>query len=203
MPSYKYIAYSPALFGPKGGLVTFSRKPIQNSIYHTFSKRGYLFDISLIDIILQKGFLKVDTDGFKIINTHLTANFSSDWTNKNKYVQVQEIQISQLISVIRKIRQPLIIVGDYNFPDSSSLYNIFLDSVNGEDVYQKNSFATINSSIIPPMKHMLRIDYQIISPRHAMKAINSEKLFGEKVLLKKRYDFISDHFGLRVTYKTV
>jgi len=54
--------------------------------------------------MLHKGVLMTDLvfDGqpITILNTHLTANYSGNWSRTNRYARLQQIQLRRLAAVV-------------------------------------------------------------------------------------------------------
>src|SRR5437868_2071452 len=52
---YPFVQFSPSLIGPKGGLVTFSKYPLQKINYLSYSKKHIPIERVIFELIFQKG----------------------------------------------------------------------------------------------------------------------------------------------------
>ena len=192
--TFPYYSYSHSLVGPKGGLVTFSRLPLENYLYEPFTHAGYFFDISMVDIFFKKGILisKLKTENIYIFNTHFSANFLNDWETENKYIYLIKSQIKQLHNRLRHYNNKIcLIVGDFNIPKKSSLYPL-LKRNKLRDVFLDINRPTYLGDFIYSKKNNLQIDYIFTYGKARFKTLNKKYIFNKKI-------YISDHAGLKAT----
>lgn len=102
--SLPHSAYS--CIGPfvKGGLVTFSRWPIQSHRYIAYGRRGSRPRASLGQWLMPKGaFIAQLAAGPVIINTHLQHNPRGDWSRGSRYAQRERFELRRLANMIAAI----------------------------------------------------------------------------------------------------
>ncbi|MDO8460891.1 MAG: endonuclease/exonuclease/phosphatase family protein [bacterium] len=201
---FPYCIFVPSLIGPKGGLVTFSRFPLQLVSYKLFKKRGYIFDLSCIDIFLRKGmlFTKFSQTNLYVLNTHFSANFGNDWKTDNKYISVLKSQIDQLHRLLAAFspEDTCIIAGDFNIPKKSSLYTILKSNIL-MDVFGAIDKPTYIGNLMYHKNENLQIDYIFFYGKKQWNVVDKKQIFTEKVLLKNnKKAYLSDHIGLQATF---
>jgi endonuclease/exonuclease/phosphatase family metal-dependent hydrolase len=132
----RLTAYQPAVSRPfalwaTGGLVSFTRHPIEKSSYEVFTRRGEWWNIGAADRLLRKGFLiawlRAGDLEVIVVNTHLLANYDQDWSLGNRYVRHQEAELDQLAAAIDRLDRDalLIVAGDFNVPQDSPMFEGF------------------------------------------------------------------------------
>ena len=121
-------SYQKNVFAPMGGLLTASRQPFTRVEFLPFPNRGKLFSIGFADWALRKGVLlsELNLDGMRVIvlNTHIHANYTGQWSRESILARIQYDQVHYLAELAQA--QPLdafvIICGDFNFPRNTFLY---------------------------------------------------------------------------------
>ncbi len=82
---YPDAAYERFIHAPKGGLLTLANPTIHNYEFVLYDERGLWYTPALADWILHKGVLItrliVDDVPVILLNTHLTANYTGDWSS--------------------------------------------------------------------------------------------------------------------------
>jgi endonuclease/exonuclease/phosphatase family metal-dependent hydrolase len=134
LKAYPTQTFFPNRFAPKGGLFTASIAgcPIVESEFIPFPHRGAMLSIGFADWELHKGVLLADLEivGRRVIvmNTHLQANYFSDWRPSNSQTRIQIEQVKTLAEIARA--QPedawVFVCGDFNFPPQSPAYEAML-----------------------------------------------------------------------------
>lgn len=204
--NYPYVAYKKYIYGPRGGLVTFSKFPIESIEYENFHKRGSLFNSSFIAHVIKNGVLvcKLKNIPFYVLNVHATPNLDHDDSRNNrfiKYIQAQLTQIAELSKKILKSGNQLIIGGDFNVAKDSVPYHKFIESSGLRDIFARFDSPTQHQEYLPASKKVRRIDYVYSGTSGNPVVVESaDHLFTEKILLdnnKKRY--LSDHIGLKAS----
>lgn len=128
LPAYRPAVSNPFLIWSTGGLVSFSRHPVDRSTYEVFDKRGQWRNIGAADRLLRKGFLttwlRVDGRPVVVVNTHLLANYDQDWADGNRYVLHQQSELDQLARAIDALDRDAVVVvaGDFNVPPDSAMF---------------------------------------------------------------------------------
>lgn len=200
LTEYPYIAYKKYLYGPRGGLVIFSKTPLNDIEYFDFKKRGAYTNSSFVAHLIKNGVLscRIDNQPLYLLNTHLTPNLDFNWTEKNRfynYINAQLHQITELVKQIVSDGNKVIIAGDFNTSKDSMLYKRFLSNSNLIDVFAESDFPTLHQDYLAKNKAARRIDYIFLTDG---KVIKKDHLFTKRVILgngKLRY--LSDHIGLR------
>src|SRR4051794_33867273 len=130
--SYDASFFEPFLHAPKGGLLTLSRLPIQESEFTLFRERGLWYTPAIADWILHKGVLctclALGNLSVIVLNTHLTANYTANWSRQNRYARAEHKQLRHLAEIVRE-QSPealVIVAGDFNTPRGSWLYEEFI-----------------------------------------------------------------------------
>jgi endonuclease/exonuclease/phosphatase (EEP) superfamily protein YafD len=208
-PSYPYAQYEPYFHCPKGGLLTLSRIPIISKSFVPYGERGLWYTPMLLDRLFFKGMsitrLVWDHIPMVIINTHLLANFAGDWERHGMYARVEEKQLWQLAETVRS--QPadslIIVVGDFNIPRRSKLYDDFMAHSGLTDLLVGDTRPTLRLPLGTPSQLSLSIDYTLIRmpQAHSFK-VNCDLCFSSKYRLNnQRQGYLSDHHGieLRIT----
>ncbi len=201
LPSFSHVSYVSFFGSVRGGLVTFSKRPLQESkfipwAYHknspTLVKMRSLLKGTLISTdTMQKGV---------ILNTHLLANKDGDWSDSNRYHKIQQSQLSQLSNIVReelslgKSSYRVILSGDFNVAKDSSLYTGFVKYSGLQDTSPQNSSPTFHKEFLPQGRDAHQIDYIFVLPTETVTTTRllfvSEASIGEKKL------FLSDHMAL-------
>ena len=59
--------------------------------------------------------------GLCIVNTHPVANRDGDWSPANRFYPLHQAQLAALTRIVRGIRVPAVVCGDFNVDRGSSL----------------------------------------------------------------------------------
>ena len=204
--SYSYSVYEPYLHCPKGGLLTLSRLPITSKHFEPYEERGLWYTPMLMDKLLYKGMLitKLTWANIPIIivNTHVLANYVGDWERHGIYARVEERQLQQLAKTVR--RQPsdclIIVVGDFNIPRGSKLYQDFLANSGLADPLAGDTRPTLRTPPGVPSRYSLPIDYAFVRmPSTFSLKIDCDLCFSNKYQIDRwRQDYLSDHNGIEI-----
>ena len=203
---YPYLAYEPFLYAPKGGLLTFSRRPIADTRFTLYPQRGWWHTPSLADRLLHKGILMTQLvyadQPIMVLNTHLTANYDGDWSPSNRYARLEQIQLRELATVVNAIDEKtlVIIAGDFNIPRHSWLYDEFVAATGVVDPLNGNTRPTYQPVIALPHRYHQPIDHVFVRPpRDVAVTARAEWVFEDRMpLVTGRIGRISDHVGIRV-----
>ena len=206
--TYPSNAFAPFIHAPKGGLLTFSRLPIEQSHFTLYRERGRWYTPAIADWVLHKGVLatQVTLDGvpISVLNTHLNANYSGDWRRQNRYARYEWQQLQQLAEVIAE--QPpenlLIVAGDFNIPRGSWLYRDFLSLTGLIDPMARDKRPTFRPPRGIPARYAVPIDFTLVRPARLRNFHMAARLcFEEKVTVPgaRRQVYVSDHLGIELT----
>lgn len=208
LTKYPYVAFEPFVYGPRGGLVIFSKVPIENITYTNFRERGKLKDKALISSIIKNGILCTKIAGTKImiLNTYLTGDFDHKWTPDSPFAYIQESQLRQiadLLTLLKQVGNTVIIGGDFNAPKSSYLYEQFTHLAPVIDPFISYTDHTYHPEYLPSHVPPARLDYIFIpKPHPTLQIVTTEQLFTQKIQLQnKRYAHLSDHIALQLNLK--
>ena len=210
--SYPFAFYESYHHCPKGGLLTLSRLPFTSTSFEPYAERGLWYTPMLLDRLFFKGMsmtsLTWDDIPVVIINTHLLANFAGDWKRHGMYARVEEKQLRQLAQVVQTQSRDsiIIVVGDFNIPRGSGLYQDFLVHSGLTDLLAGNSRPTLRVPFGVPTRYPLAIDYVLIRvPDPYSLEIECDLCFSNMYSIdNKRKGYLSDHHGieLRMTVTT-
>lgn len=205
-------AYEPPAdrrFGPwcLGGLVTFSRAPIETTSYEVFERRGDWLSIGAVDRLARKGLLtirvRIGDLNVVIINTHLLANYDQDWRPGNRYAIHEQAELEQLSRAVRKAdpNAMLIVAGDFNVPSDNPIFQRFLD---GSGLLSAYGAAAPPSTLRQnPAQGSLAIDnilYRV--PAGTAVEVSVIPMFEAPIQLgPRRMGFASDHLALCATFR--
>jgi len=182
-----------------GGLMTFSKYPVQNERFYPFPQ---LKGASMIEKVGQKGFLvtniKKGNDLIRVINTHLYAG------NTIKAENFRLEQIKYLDSILQVLNndniKQTIFLGDFNIhlPEAeySIVYDFIVDSMGFKDtspiINEKD--LTMNNQrnfYVSKKEPITKLDYIFI--KQLSEIYEAHCVFDEETP-------ISDHFGFQVRF---
>lgn len=204
LENYDHVAYVPHLHCPRGGLVTVARTPFVEEHFVRYEEQGRVYTPTVMDWLLRKGVLITRTiwHGVPIVvmNTHLIANYTANWSQTAGAAQLQLNQLRQLAELVR--RQPpnaiVLVAGDFNVPRGSWLYEQFLEESGLHDTLADDERATYRPLPGVPSYYALPIDFVFVRhPKLPGFHIESHLAFSEKVeMLDSRLAYLSDHLAI-------
>lgn len=206
--SYPYSFYEPYLHCPKGGLLTLSRIPMSKH-FEPYAEQGLWYTPMLMDRQLYKGMLIHDFGwaGIRmvVINTHILANYVGDWERRGLYSQVEEKQLGQLAETVRSRPKDsiIIVVGDFNIPRGSKLYQDFLAHSGLTDPLAGDTRPTLRLPRGIPTRFSFPIDYVLIRmPETCPLNVECDLCLSNKYWIGRwRQDYLSDHHGIEIRIK--
>lgn len=209
LTTYPHVAYEPFLHAPKGGLVTFSRWPIERRQFTLYRARGPIHTPAMADWLLHKGILttrvRLGETEATVINTHLVANYSGDWSNLNLYTRYQQAELHQLARVVNALdrQAPLVVAGDFNVPRGNWLYRDFVAATNLLDPLAENTEPTYRRAFLVPGRYAHAIDHVFVRPGERQTlAMTARLAFEEKShLVNGSRAYISDHLGIEAEFQ--
>jgi endonuclease/exonuclease/phosphatase (EEP) superfamily protein YafD len=207
--SYSYSLYEPYPHCPKGGLLTLSRIPMSKR-FEPYIERGLWYTPMFMDKILYKGMLihELTWAGIPmvIINTHVLANYIGDWERRGIYARVEEKQLRQLAKTVKAqpVEAVIIVVGDFNIPRGSKLYNDFLENSGLTDTLAGDARPTLRVPPGVPSRFALPIDYVFVRmPNTQTFKIDCNLCLSSKYWISRWYqDYLSDHNGIEIRITT-
>ena len=203
LPSYPHIAYKPYVSGPRGGLAVFSKIPIESCAFIKLTKKEAITKKFVMSRVVRKGILVCRFQGYDLtlLNTQLNANLDSDWSPENRFMPVIRRQLTQLKDVIKEYQQTeknLMVVGDFNIPKGSPIYNVFLKDIKMKDAFSRFSGPTLHLWFFEGWKVLERLDFIFYSGKN-IQIKKSTEIFTEKYSVTRRFEgYLSDHIGLKV-----
>lgn len=213
LKNFPYVMYQSFFYGPKGGLVIFSKHPMEQMTYKEFSALGEFKNISFYSRILRNGILSARLKGtpVTIATTHLTCDYFFDWAPENhlfKHVERQMKDVIQKVKDITKDNTSLILTGDFNTKKHGKLYDTLLKETGLTDAFDDLESPTYDPSRVYykfMAKHAARIDHLFFYKGKAhIKIIKHNEIFNKKVpLSENKLSYLSDHIGLKIDFDIV
>jgi endonuclease/exonuclease/phosphatase family metal-dependent hydrolase len=163
--AYPHFVYRPGRLAPKGGLLTASQWPLEHSYFSAYRQLGRWLGPAAGDRFLEKGLLaahlRVHGLPVTVLNTHLNANYSGDWSPANPFARILRAQVRQLAQWVQA--QPhdslVIVCGDFNFPRGSFLYHELLAESGLTDPLADDPRPTYRPFGLIPARYALAIDF--------------------------------------------
>jgi exonuclease III len=204
LTNFPYFQYEKGIWGPRAGLVTFSKYPLEHL---SFNSTQYL-SLSLFSSIkrfitskgIDKGFLttRLKDKNTIIVNVYLAPNRSNDWSEKSKYYAVNLHELNSLKEHILKNYQAawLIVAGDFNVAKDSKLYREFIENAHLIDTFADADGNTYHSEFLKSDQESHWIDYILVS-------VIFNNIESKRIIFDQKIDgaHLSDHMGLTVTLR--
>jgi endonuclease/exonuclease/phosphatase (EEP) superfamily protein YafD len=203
-PYHVDAIHAPKRGRPRGGLLTISRLPVVEHHYVSFEEQGRWYHLELMDRMLDKGILVtqyvVDDLPFIVVNTHIIANYAADYARNGRPALRQQSQLHQLAIAIKNLPPEALValVGDFNLPRGSWLYDEFLEQSGMEDTLAGDQRPTYRPLPGVPAHYALPIDFIFVrQPRDLTVTCTSSLCLDQPVRLVGNYrNFLSDHLGI-------
>lgn len=205
--SFPYVAYTRSLYGPKGGMVIFTKLPFEKVEYITFRKSGVYWKKSATGPLTRKGMLlmKVTNRPLWIVNTHLTQNSDGNWSEENHYARIIVSQLKQCadsIKTLQKVGMTVLLTGDFNVPKNSLLYKQFLSDSELSDVFSQFHFPTYHAIFAPKGEEQGRIDFMFTNRNKGLKVTEKDHLFTQEwEMTDGTKTYLSDHIALSASFE--
>lgn len=204
MPNFPYLLYQKNPFGPRGGLVIFSKHPLSKKAFSRFSFPKNA-QIPFYTYVVQHGILSCTLEdlGIRIATTHLSSDLEHNLTQKNKLYKLIRTQLEETADQFNLLTSKYkysFLVGDFNIAKHSELYQLFMKKTNAKDIFETSESPTYNFErfkYIYVTPHSSRVDYMFMGKNGQMHPIRTVSLLdtpishsgGEK-------SYLSDHNGL-------
>ncbi|CAN5181293.1 hypothetical protein BH11PAT1_BH11PAT1_6040 [soil metagenome] len=202
LTNFPYVFYQPFIYGPRGGMVTFSKYPLVDCQYVDFLKHGSFRNWSFIYKITQNGIMivRLAESSTYIINTTVSADTDHNWSPDSQFNSLKTLQMNQLaatINTLSDMQRSVIAVGDFNMVQDSPQYKHFCAITGAKNIFVNYEIPTQHADFLPKdITKIPRLDYIFVKPNHTFSTLETKHLFREKVLLGKRSLYLSDHLGL-------
>ncbi|WP_432890613.1 endonuclease/exonuclease/phosphatase family protein [Kribbella sp. CA-245084] len=198
MPSFPHVAYRPSLAGPRGGLVTLSRQPLSDTAYTRLphaSRRSGLPVRARVNA-LHSGLLAVRLadSRVRVLNVHPTANTDGDWSEQNRFRQLQGDQLTALGQVVAADMSTTVVCGDFNVARISTLHRALQQQTGLRDAFDGQCPPTFHAEYLPPGSTAQCIDFILVN--NAIEVNDVDLLFTDKHPLPSGPGYLSDHLGL-------
>jgi endonuclease/exonuclease/phosphatase family metal-dependent hydrolase len=204
LTGYSHFAFHPSRLAPKGGLLTASQLPLAHSQFLVYRQRGRWLSSAIGDRYLDKGLLAVHLTvggvAVSVLNTHLNANYSGDWSPANAVARILREQVRQLAHWVHD--QPpealVIVCGDFNFPRDSFLYSELMAESGLTDPLAADPRPTYRPFGPIPAKYALPIDFVLYRAPAGLNLIAAADIFPveDRAQADARQRFLSDHNAL-------
>jgi len=196
MRSFRQVSYWRAPFGPAGGLVTFSRRPVSGTAYRRFGRpprapgvpRRSRFQAWLKGALVTR----LARPELCVINTHPVANYDGDWSEANRFYPLHRAQFAVLARVVNEAGPRAVVCGDFNLARESNLFGEFTAATGLADAFAGACPPTFRAEYLPPGAAPHCIDFILTAAE--VKADSAGLVFAEK---KEPLGYVSDHIGLR------
>ncbi|MFI5697571.1 endonuclease/exonuclease/phosphatase family protein [Kribbella sp. NPDC051586] len=198
MPSFPHVAYRPSVAGPAGGLVTLSRLRLAGTTYTRLPRpsrhSGIPARARLNALHSRMLTVRPADSGVRVLNIHPTANTDGDWSEHNRFRQLQRDQLTALAQAVTADSSPAVVCGDFNVARASSLHAELRRRSGLRDAFDGQCPPTFHADYLPPGKTPHCIDFILVA--EAIAVDETDVLFTGKHLLPSGSGYLSDHIGL-------
>jgi endonuclease/exonuclease/phosphatase family metal-dependent hydrolase len=189
LPSFR-AAYRPSIAGPAGGVVTFSRLPVESVRYQRVPAPRST-ELSLRSRGFLKGALVTRVAGLSVVNVHLLANTDGTWSAENRFHPIHRVQLATLAQLISELHSPCVVTGDFNIPRHKPLVQDFLEATGLADAFGGECPPTFQQAYLPAGMRSQCIDFILTA---GLTAEDAQVLFPEEL---PSVGYVSDHVGLQ------
>ncbi|WP_328327635.1 endonuclease/exonuclease/phosphatase family protein [Kribbella sp. NBC_00382] len=188
LPSFR-AAYRPSLAGPAGGVVTFSRLPVESVRYRRLpAPRSTELSLRLRGFL--KGALVTRVAGLSVVNVHLLANTDGTWSASNRFHPIHQQQLTELAALVGSLALPCVVTGDFNIPRHKPLVQDFLNTTRLVDAFGGECPPTFQQAYLPAGMKSQCIDFILTA---GLTAESADVVFEEEL---PSIGYVSDHIGL-------
>ena len=205
LKSYPYVMYQKGIYGPKGGLVIFSKLPLEKKRYVDFYDKGVWWNQSIVGVLTQRGILygKIKNKNIWLLNTHLTQNKKGNWDKTMTPRSILKSQLQQCINLVQRLHDKgasIICSGDFNMPHTIPLYREFIKATHLKDSFIDTPEDTYHI-LFKGLDSYGRIDYLFYSHSKNIKLEERKYMFTEPLRTEKNEELLlSDHVALVASF---
>ena len=204
LTNFPFAIYQKNIFGPRGGVVIFSKIPLTDQVFtdYKYHKGTY---VPFYNRLACHGVLSAQIEGspLRILASHLSSDTTHTLTPKNKLynlIHSQSQQAAELINATVQKEFSVIFTVDLNIAKHTALYEEFLDKTKAEDAFAKDEFPTYYPDRVSYFYKSpeSRCDFIFFkSPLKKIKVQETNYAFVEKEYLSGGdLSYLSDHIGL-------
>jgi endonuclease/exonuclease/phosphatase family metal-dependent hydrolase len=203
---YPAAAHAPALFAPRGALLTLARAPLTQVRYTRYHIQGRWYTPTVMDVLTQKGVLATRLlhagTPIVVLNTHLMANYGANWRPESRAVGEQRAQLLQLAELVRE--QPaealVLVAGDFNIPRGGWLHAELLERAGLRDLLADDARPTYRPFPGVSLRYALALDFVLMrAPPGLQLEVEGDLCFAERLpLVGGGQGYLSDHIGVEV-----
>ncbi|WP_202873439.1 endonuclease/exonuclease/phosphatase family protein [Kribbella capetownensis] len=198
MRSFPHVAYRPSVAGPAGGLVTLSRLRLTSTAYARLprSSRHSGLPARARFNALHSGILTVRpaNSRVRVLNIHPTANTDGNWSNHNRFHQLQRDQLLALAHAATADSSPAVVCGDFNVARSSTLHQELRQLSGLHDAFDGQCPPTFHADYLPQGSTAHCIDFILVA--EPIDVADTALMFTDKRPLPSGPAHLSDHIGL-------
>jgi hypothetical protein len=195
MRSFRQVSWRPGPFGPYGGLVTFSRRPVSGTAFRRFGRPPPAPGVPRTSRLQArlKGALvtRLARPELCVINTHPVANQDGDWSGANRFYPLHRAELAVLARVVNQAGPRAVVCGDFNVSRESALFGDLMAATGLADAFGGGCPATFRADYLPAGATAHCIDFILTAAE--VTAESAALVFAEKEPL----GYVSDHIGLR------
>jgi sphingomyelin phosphodiesterase 2 len=195
MRSFRRVSWRPGPFGPMGGLVTFSRRPVSGTTFRRFGRPPRAPGVPGATRVQArlKGALvtRLGCPELCVINTHPVANHDGDWSQANRFYPLHRAEFDVLARVVNQAGPRAVVCGDFNVARESPLFGEFMAATGLADAFGGVCPPTFRVDYLPAGATPHCIDFILTAGE--VTAESAALVFAEKEPL----GYVSDHIGLR------
>jgi endonuclease/exonuclease/phosphatase family metal-dependent hydrolase len=204
LTKFPYAIYQKNFYGPLGGLVIFSKIPLTDPAFKTFSfpKKAV---VPWYTRVMRHGILsaKVKNVPVRVATTHLSSDNVHDLTPKNtlyNLIKSQSEETAAWVNQYSSQEESLVLAGDFNIAKNSQLYQDLLVAAKITDAYAKADTPTyfpdrVSYFYQAPKDRCDFIFYK--NGKKKLKIQTTDHQFVERELLSNGdLSYLSDHIGL-------
>lgn len=198
MQSLRHVAYRPSVAGPAGGLITLSRLRLAGTTYARLPRPSRHSGIPARARLnaLHSGMLTVRLadSRVRVLNIHPTANTDGDWSEGNRFRQLQRDQFTAIAQAVTADSSPALVCGDFNVAQTSTLHHELRQRSGLRDAFDGNCPPTFHTEYLAPGTTPQCIDF--ILTTEPIQVDDTHLLLTDKRPLSTGPAYLSDHIGL-------
>jgi endonuclease/exonuclease/phosphatase family metal-dependent hydrolase len=183
-----------------------ARRPITGNQFTAYRERGRLHSPAIVDWPLHKGVLSTSLAlgdlPVVVLNTHMNANYSGNWSQDNHFTHTERAQLRQLAEIVNAQPSSTLVVaaGDFNIPRGCPPYDEFLALSGLTDPLAGDPQPTYRPPFVIPKRYALALDFVLIrAPRLPDFQVRADLRFREQLpLIGGGTGYLSDHYAVEL-----